>query len=149
MQIKKLDHSALVVSDLERARWFYGAVLGLQEVPRPPSFTFGGCWFRGAGFELHLILERDTTAPAGFGDGGVGATRGLAHHLGFEVSDLQATEAHLRSHGVNIIGGPLSRSDGAIQLYVLDPDGNFLEFFVWDKDSTLPVEERAAMSRSI
>jgi catechol 2,3-dioxygenase-like lactoylglutathione lyase family enzyme len=148
VQIKKLDHSALVVSDLERARWFYGTVLGLEEIPRPPNFTFGGCWFRGAGFEFHLILAADTTAAAGFGDAGSGATRGLAHHLGLEVSDLQATEAHLRAHGANIIGGPLPRGDGAIQLYVLDPDGNFLEFFVWDKTSTLPVEERAPMPRS-
>ncbi len=148
MQIKKLDHSALVVSDLERARWFYGTVLGLEEVSRPPNFTFGGCWFRGAGFEFHMILEGDTTASAGFGDAGSGATRGLAHHLGLEVSDLQATEAHLRAHGANIIGGPLPRGDGAVQLYVLDPDGNFLEFFVWDKTSSLPVEERASMPRS-
>jgi catechol 2,3-dioxygenase-like lactoylglutathione lyase family enzyme len=35
MEIKKLDHSAPVVADLERARWFYGAVLGLQEIPGP------------------------------------------------------------------------------------------------------------------
>lgn len=145
VQIKKLDHSALVVSDIDRARRFYGVVLGLPEVPRPRNFTFGGCWFRGTGFELHLILDRDTTAPAGFGDAGAAATRGLAHHLGFEVDDLAATEAHLRKHGANIIGGPLPRGDGAIQLYVLDPDGNFLEFFAWDARSTLPVEERAAM----
>jgi catechol 2,3-dioxygenase-like lactoylglutathione lyase family enzyme len=95
-----------------------------------------------------MILEGDTTASAGFGDAGSGATRGLAHHLGLEVSDLQATEAHLRAHGANIIGGPLPRGDGAVQLYVLDPDGNFLEFFVWDKTSSLPVEERASMPRS-
>ena len=32
MRIKKLDHSALVVRDLDRARWFYGEALGLVEV---------------------------------------------------------------------------------------------------------------------
>lgn len=147
MQIARLDHSALVVSDLERARRFYGEVLGLSEVPRPRSFTFAGCWFRGNGFELHLILDRDTTAPAGFGELGAGAARGLAHHLGFEVADLAAAEAHLRAHGATIVGGPLPRGDGAVQLYVLDPDGNFLEFFTWDAASTLPVEERAAVPR--
>ncbi len=129
MHIKKLDHSALVVSDLARARAFYGDVLGLREIPRPKNFTFGGCWFRGDGFELHLILEKDTTARAGFGDGGVSATRGLAHHLGFEVANLAETEAHLRAHSANIIGGPLARGDGPLQLYVLDPDGNFLRVF--------------------
>jgi catechol 2,3-dioxygenase-like lactoylglutathione lyase family enzyme len=145
VEITRLDHSALVVSDLERARRFYGGVLGLTEVPRPSSFTFGGCWFRGNGFELHLILAADTTAPPGFGELGKGATRGLAHHLGFEVPDLAAVEAHLRANDVTILGGPLPRSDGAVQLYVLDPDGNFLEFFQWDEASTLPVEERSAI----
>lgn len=145
MEISRLDHSALVVRDLARAREFYGAVLGLTEVPRPQSFTFGGCWFRGNGFELHLILAADTTAPAGFGELGAGASRGLAHHLGFEVPDLTATEAHLRAHNVRIVGGPLPRSDGAVQLYVLDPDDNFLEFFAWEPDSPLPIEERGAV----
>lgn len=145
MQIKKLDHVALVVRDLARARWFYGTVLGLEEIPRPTTFTFGGCWFRGEGVELHLILAGDTTAPAGFGDAGPAVTRGLAHHLGFEVDDLAATEAHLRQHGVTITGGPIPRGDGPIQLYVLDPDGNFMEFFQWDADVSLPLEERGAI----
>ncbi|MCW5879864.1 MAG: VOC family protein [Anaerolineae bacterium] len=147
MRIIKLDHSALIVSDLDRARWFYGDVLGLAEIPRPASFTFGGCWYRGDGFELHLILESDTQAQAGFGDAGEGARQGMAHHLGFEVDDIAATEAYLSERGVTIAGGPLARGDGPIQLYVLDPDGNFLEFFQRDGGSSLPVEERAPVRR--
>jgi catechol 2,3-dioxygenase-like lactoylglutathione lyase family enzyme len=148
MQITKLDHSALVVRDLERARAFYGALLGLTEIPRPQSFTFGGAWFRGQGFELHLILEADTTAQAGFGEAGVGASSGLAHHLGFEVDDLAAAEAHLRAHDVTIVGGPLPRGDGVLQLYVHDPDGNMLEFFQWFAPDSLPVIERGAVGSS-
>lgn len=145
MEIRKLDHSALVVRDLAASRRFYGEILGLEEIARPSSFTFGGCWFRGAGFELHLILAADTTAPAGFGEAGPAAARGLAHHLAFEVDDLAAAEAHLRASGVAIVGGPLPRGDGPVQLYVNDPDGNFLEFFSWNADPALPVVERAAM----
>ena len=63
VKIKKVDHSALVVSDMERTRWFYGDVLGFSEFPRPDNFTVGGCWFRGAGFELHFIAAADTTTP--------------------------------------------------------------------------------------
>jgi catechol 2,3-dioxygenase-like lactoylglutathione lyase family enzyme len=145
MQLKKLDHSALVITDLARARQFYGEVLGLTEIPRPPTFTFAGAWFRGQGFELHLIVDKDTTTHAGFGELGPSAQRGLAHHLGFEVDDLAAVEAHLRKHGANIIGGPLPRGDGPVQLYVLDPDGNFLEFFDRAAKASAPVEERAAI----
>jgi len=149
MQIRKLDHSALVVRDLAVARHFYQEILGLEEIPRPRTFTFGGCWFRGMGFELHLILAADTTAPAGFADPGPAATRGLAHHLAFEVDDLALVEAHLRAHGVAIVGGPLPRGDGPLQLYVNDPDGNLLEFFSWNVDPNLPAEERAAILHTL
>jgi len=39
VEIKALDHSALICADLERTRWFYGAVLGLEETPRPPTLA--------------------------------------------------------------------------------------------------------------
>ena len=38
-----LHHVALSVTDMDRAAWFYGTVLGLQEIPRPP-FDFGGAY---------------------------------------------------------------------------------------------------------
>ena len=41
-------------------RGFYGRVLGLQEVTKPPVLAArGGCWFRGYGIELHLGVEED------------------------------------------------------------------------------------------
>lgn len=147
MRIRKMDHSALVVRDLEKSRWFYGEVLGLEEIPRPSTFTFGGCWFQGSGFQLHLIVAHDTTAPAGFAPAGEADRLGLAHHLAFEVDDLDAALAHLRAHNIKVVGGPVPRGDGVIQAYVYDPDGNFLEFFVWNQASQLPVEERAAVRK--
>ena len=39
---------------------FYAGLLGLEHVPKPePLASRGGCWFRGAGFELHLGVESD------------------------------------------------------------------------------------------
>jgi hypothetical protein len=36
-------------------REFYGGVLELDEVAKPPVLAArGGCWFRGHGIELHL-----------------------------------------------------------------------------------------------
>ncbi len=147
MHIKKMDHSALIVRDLDRARWFYGEVLGLVEIGRPKSFAFRGAWFRGAGFELHLIHADDTTAPAGFGDIGEGGLTGLAHHLAFEVDDLDEALAHLRNHGIEILSGPMPRGDAVLQAYVFDPDQNFLEFFCRDGDGSMLVEERSGVAR--
>ena len=39
-------------------REFYGNVLGLDEIPKPPALAArGGCWFGGHGVELHLGVE--------------------------------------------------------------------------------------------
>ncbi|GAC1652684.1 MAG: VOC family protein [Ktedonobacteraceae bacterium] len=141
MQLRKMDHTALIVQDLERSSWFYGKVLGLQEVPRPKNFVFGGRWFQGPDFQIHLILAKDTTAPSGFAEAGEAARTGLAHHIAFEVDDLDKALAHLRTHAIEIVGGPQPRGDGVIQFYVYDPDRNFLEFFVWG-------EERSAIRKS-
>jgi catechol 2,3-dioxygenase-like lactoylglutathione lyase family enzyme len=132
MQLRKMDHTALVVQELERSRWFYGKVLGLQEVPRPNNFTFGGSWFQGPDFQIHLILARDTTAPAGFSEAGEDVRTGRAHHIAFEVDDIEKAIVSLHAHHIEIVGGPQPRGDGVTQFYIYDPDRNFLEFFAWD-----------------
>jgi glyoxylase I family protein len=142
IHIKKMDHSGLIVRDLDRSRWFYADVLGLVEMPRPMNFAFRGAWFRGPSFEIHLIHADDTTASAGFGDPGEGGLTGLAHHLAFEVEDLDAALDYLRSQGIEILSGPMPRGDGVLQAYVFDPDRNFLEFFARDGDGPSVVEER-------
>lgn len=46
------------------ARRFYGDLLGLEEVAKPPDLVRrGGVWFRGEGYELHVGVE-DGFAPA-------------------------------------------------------------------------------------
>ena len=72
----RLQHVGLVVSDLERSRRFYADALGLEEVPRPPNFTFAGAWFRFGEHEIHLLAEADTTGGAGKPDAGAGAASG-------------------------------------------------------------------------
>jgi catechol 2,3-dioxygenase-like lactoylglutathione lyase family enzyme len=132
MEILRLQHCGLVVSDLEKSRWFYETVVGMAEVSRPPNFTFAGAWFRdNSGDELHLIVAGDTTAPAGFKNPGPGKHTGLATHISFEVTDLAAMKARLEDHGLEILGGPMQRGDGVEQLYLHDPDGYLIEFFQW------------------
>jgi catechol 2,3-dioxygenase-like lactoylglutathione lyase family enzyme len=126
----RIQHVGLVVSDLGRSRRFYREALGLEEVPRPPNFTFSGAWFRFGGYELHLLAEEHTTGGAGQPDaGGAGAERGLTHHLAFEVDDLDAACAGLADAGVPLAGGPMPRGDGVTQVFFLDPDGYVLEYF--------------------
>jgi catechol 2,3-dioxygenase-like lactoylglutathione lyase family enzyme len=98
----------------EDARRFYGEVLGLQEVPKPPDLaTRGGCWFRGDRLELHLGVEE-----------GFRAARRA--HPAFVVDDLDALRALLDEVGVETRDdAPL---EGFRRFHGWDPFGNRLEF---------------------
>lgn len=95
-------------------RDFYGGVLGLTEIDKPPLLAKkGGCWFRGAGIELHLGVEADFR-PA------------RKAHPGLLVSNLDAWAARLRAAGY-----PVAFDDefpGMRRFYSEDPHGNRLEF---------------------
>ena len=145
MEIKTLAHCGLVVRDLEKSRWFYGTVIGMQELPRPKTFKFGGAWFRGGDSELHLILADDTVAPPGFPDAGAAVRTGLATHIAFEVPDLNEIKATLEEHGIEIKGGPMPRGDGVMQMYLHDPDGYMIEFFQWLEGSEIEAPDRVAI----
>jgi catechol 2,3-dioxygenase-like lactoylglutathione lyase family enzyme len=131
VDIRGLDHAALLVSDVEISRRFYGEVLALDEVPRPPSFTFPGAWFRRGSAEVHLIGEerRGRAAEMRADYHADELERGYATHIAFEVTDLQVTQDHLEAHDVQLAGGPRPRGDGVQQIYVRDPDGHVVELF--------------------
>jgi lactoylglutathione lyase len=125
----RLQHSGLVVRDLDRSRRFYGGALGLEEVPRPRNFTFAGAWFRFGDDEIHLLAEADTTGRAGVQEPGLSAAYGLVSHIALEVDDLGAACARLEENGVSLTGGPMPRGDGVMQVFVRDPDGYVVELF--------------------
>jgi catechol 2,3-dioxygenase-like lactoylglutathione lyase family enzyme len=97
----------------EALRRFYGDVLGMTEVPKPPGLAGrGGVWFRAGGVELHLGVE-DDFRPAG------------KAHPGLLVADLPAYVGRLAAHGV-----PVEWDDafpGYRRCYLQDPHGNRLE----------------------
>jgi len=144
----RIQHVGLIVSDLERSRRFYAEALGLEEVPRPPNFTFAGTWFRFGGTEIHLLAEAHTTGGAGQGDAGPGAARGMTHHLAIEVDDLGAACARLAANGVALAGGPMPRGDGYTQVFFRDPDGHVLEFFKHTGEDQSDAPERAPVRLS-
>jgi catechol 2,3-dioxygenase-like lactoylglutathione lyase family enzyme len=139
----RLQHTGLVVADLERSRSFYGGALGLDEVRRPPNFTFSGAWFQCGEDQIHLLAENDTTSRAGGPKPGPGAEVGLIQHVAFEVDDLEAACRRLEMHGVPLFGGPMPRGDGVTQVFVLDPDGHVVELFQWTDEDQSDAPERA------
>ncbi len=134
MEIRKLDHAAMLVKDVERSSRFYGQVLGMEQIPRPSTFNFPGAWFSKGSFQIHLIgeAEVDRAAQVNPGYRRDEMARGYGAHVAFEVDDLEAAMQHLRAHDVEIVGGPRPRGDGVQQLYICDPDGYIIELFVWN-----------------
>lgn len=133
MTIRALNHAALLVSDVERSRQFYSRVLELEEAPRPETFAFPGAWLRRGSIELHLIgeVEAGRAAQVHPGYSREEYARGYGSHLAFEVDDLDAMMRHLRTQNIELVGGPQDRGDGVQQIYVCDPDGYMIEFFVF------------------
>jgi len=98
----------------EEARAFYGAVLGMLELEKPPALkSRGGCWFQCGAQQLHVGVEGDFRAAR-------------KAHPAFQVSDLDALRGVLRENGVGVT------DDEALpdvrRFYAEDPWGNRLEF---------------------
>ena len=121
IQIESLHHVAVCVSDLDRAKQFYGGVLGLEELPRPP-FDFGGAWYALGAFQhLHLIVHPPTLTMRRTTE--IDAKDG---HLAIRVGSYQQTLDHLHRHGIECLDRPRNLTPWP-QIYVTDPDGNVIE----------------------
>jgi catechol 2,3-dioxygenase-like lactoylglutathione lyase family enzyme len=95
-------------------REFYGGVLGLDELQKPPGLAArGGCWFGGHGIELHLGVEQDFR-PA------------RKAHPGLLVAGLDAWATRLRDAGYPVLFD--DEFPGMRRFYTEDPNGNRLEF---------------------
>jgi catechol 2,3-dioxygenase-like lactoylglutathione lyase family enzyme len=116
----RLHHTSFLVKDLARSRAFYEGVLGLEPIPRPERLTFPGIWYRCGNGELHLLQ-----APEGLDLGSPPPKiHPLARHAALEVADYEATLAHLRAYGVELLP-----TNGELrQIWVQDPDGHVIEF---------------------
>ena len=119
-----IHHVSICVTDLARARRFYGDVLGLREVPRP-DLGFPGAWYAvGENQELHLIVHPPSKTMRGTPE-----IDGRDGHFAFRVSSYEETLARLRQQNVPLIESPRNKTPWA-QIYVTDPDGNVIEFNV-------------------
>jgi catechol 2,3-dioxygenase-like lactoylglutathione lyase family enzyme len=120
---KALNHVSITVTDVGKAREFYGGVLGLQEIPRP-AFNFPGIWYSlNGGLSLHIILNDQLVRPA------VERERIEARypHFALWTDDADATAARIEALGLpcrDVVSGPT----GLRQVFVKDPDGNMVEF---------------------
>jgi catechol 2,3-dioxygenase-like lactoylglutathione lyase family enzyme len=114
--IKRIDHVHLVVprGGADAARQFYGGVIGMGEVPKPPALqNNGGCWFRSGECELHIGVDSDFRPQR-------------KAHPCFVVADLRPLAARLEEAGAEVQWD--DRIGGVRRFFTHDPFGNRLEF---------------------
>jgi catechol 2,3-dioxygenase-like lactoylglutathione lyase family enzyme len=112
----RIDHVQLAMPRGEEtaARRFYGAILGMNEVPKPETMqSRGGCWFRSGDCELHLGVDEDFRPQR-------------KAHPGLVVSDLGSLAGRLEASGVGVEWD--ERIVGVRRFFTHDPFGNRLEF---------------------
>ena len=125
IRVRHIDHVTLVVRDVNASRQFYVGLLGMTEVPRP-AFSFDGAWFQAGATLIHLIGEHDRSGPAGF-PVEVLKKSSRHHHFAFEVDDAYAAAAVLKAKGIPLIDDAKLRPDGAVQVFLTDPDHHVIE----------------------
>lgn len=117
----KYLHAGVTVRDLERAKRFYGELLGLKEVYRP-DLGFPGAWYAIGETQLHLMVP-PPDRPAGDPDP---EFAGRLRHIAVGVADWESLGRRLRSEGVPVRDSAPSPG-GPRRVFVKDPDGNVLE----------------------
>ncbi len=125
IKVKHIDHVTLVVRSVDASRDFYVGLLGMHEVCRP-AFDFNGAWFQAGATLIHLIEEHDRSGPAGF-PVEVLLKSSRNHHFAFEVEDATAAAASLKNLGIELVDDAKTRPDGAVQVFLTDPDGHVVE----------------------
>jgi catechol 2,3-dioxygenase-like lactoylglutathione lyase family enzyme len=110
-----IDHVQLAIpaGSEAAATAFYVGVLGLTEVPKPPTLAArGGCWFEGGDVVVHVGVD-PVFRPA------------TKAHPAFLVEDLDALIADLEAAGHPF--EPDDAIEGVRRGYVVDPAGNRIE----------------------
>ncbi len=120
IQIETIDHVHILVPTGSEGeiRRFYGGVLGLEEVEKPPELRpRGGVWYRAGPVLLHIGTEPTPPDPG-------------RRHVAFRVTDL--TEARQALEAVGVRTGEAPTVAGMPRFYGWDPFGNQIEFMNYE-----------------
>lgn len=116
IEVVKHNHVALHVKDIAASTKFYKEVLGLTPVAVPDSLKAIRSWFKlGTDQQIHLLAGRNFD---------VKNDRNGSHFALF-VQSISAAETYLTQHKISF--HKQVRFDGAVQIYLADPDDYLIE----------------------
>ncbi len=131
VKVKSIHHMTLNVGEGEKARDFYGRVLGLQEIKKPRE-DLPVIWFGAQRNELHLMIKPGSIlSPTDLSLNG--RERGReGRHVAFTMEgSLDDIAMLLEAENIPYRRG----TAGLPQIFCEDPFGNFLELNTgWDQE---------------
>jgi len=116
LDIIKLDHCSILITDVARSRQFWGDILGLRAINKPRTFDFVALWFDLGDHHIHLLLKDrpDVISP---------------RHFALRVANARQARSFFQTHGIAIQESTLI--PGADRFFIADPDGNRIEIIQW------------------
>ncbi|WP_455245852.1 VOC family protein [Petrachloros mirabilis] len=121
MRVKKLLHTRMRVSDMDRTVSFYRDVLGLEVIERKTSP-------RGSHLAFLQVPNSDELIElCSFPPSGPVKVQEDLVHLAFQVESIDETIAALNDKGVKITDGPTTTSSGSRFIFIDAPDGYEVE----------------------
>ncbi len=122
--VKRIDHIAILVDDLEKTLPFWRDALGLElgHVEEVPAEKSKVAFFSIGGSEVELVTPTDAdTGLARFLE-----KRGPGmHHLCLEVDDIEGMLAQLKQAGVQVINEtPVAGADGKKYAFIHPKSAN-------------------------
>jgi len=125
-EIIRINHVGLRVKDLETSRQFYEK-LGFEFLVGPVGPEPVAIMEHPSGVNINFILNSTDEIPSNIlmdiPDKHTGYT-----HIALEVTDLDSVQEFLRQNKISITEGPITTPDGALLIFIRDPDENVIEF---------------------
>ena len=118
--LKGIDHIQIAAppGSEEKARVFYGKLLGMIEIEKPENLKArGGCWFQCGAQEVHIGIQPEFLPSR-------------KAHPGFTVVNLSALKSQLQDAEYVISEEPPITGRG--RFFTHDPFGNRIEFLEYD-----------------
>ncbi len=126
MNINKIDHIGIRVTDFERTKAFYaqfGFTLSREnmnerviEVSHPSGITLNFLDSADNSDDIKNVLMDIPEKHTGY------------THYAFNVDSVDATERFLKALKITITEGPVTFGNGKTSLFIRDPDHNVIEF---------------------
>lgn len=124
MTVKRIDHIAIIVSDIEEAQAFYRDALGLEatHIERVADQDAIVAFMPAGDSEIELVEPMgDTSGVARFlGKHGPGI-----HHICLEVDDIEVAMADMRARGAQLINEEPTIGSGGKKIAFTHPKSTF------------------------